>query len=32
MPSTGKAEARRSSEMDILSDYGNMDILLGEAN
>ena len=34
MPSTRrqKAKARRSRELDMLSDYGNMDVMLGEGN
>ena len=34
MPSTGKqkAKARKSRELDMLSDYGNMDVMLGEGN
>ena len=34
MPSTGKqkAKARNSREMDILSDYGNLDKMLGDGN
>ena len=27
-----KAEARRSREMDILSDYENLDVMLGDEN
>ena len=27
-----KAKARKSREIDILSDYGNMDVLLGDGN
>ena len=34
MPSTRrqKAEARKSRELDMLSDYGDMDVMLGEGN
>ena len=34
MPSTRKqrAKARKSRELDRLSDYGNMDVMLGEGN
>ena len=34
MPSTRKqkAKARKSRELDMLSDYGNMDVMLGEGN
>ena len=34
MPSTRrqKAKARKSRELDMLSDYGNMDIMLGDGN
>ena len=34
MPSTTKqkAKARKSRELDMLSDYGNMDVMLGEGN
>ena len=34
MPSTRrqKAQARKSRELDTLSDYGNMDVMLGEGN
>ena len=34
MPSTRKqkAKARKSRELDMLSDYGNMDLMLGEGN
>ena len=34
MPSTRKqkAKARKSRELDILSDYGNMDVMLGDGN
>ena len=34
MPSTRKqkAQARKSRELDILSDYGNMDVMLGDRN
>ena len=34
MPSTRKqkAKARKSRELDVLSDYGNMDIMLGDGN
>ena len=34
MPSTGKqkAKARKSRELDMLTDYGNMDVMLGEGN
>ena len=34
MPSTRKqkAKARKSRELDLLSDYGNMDIMLGDGN
>ena len=34
MPSTRrqKAKARRSREMDILSDYDNLDVMLGNEN
>ena len=27
-----KAKARKSRELDMLSDYGNMDIMLGDGN
>ena len=34
MPSTRKqkAKARKSRELDMLSDYGNMDVMLGDRN
>ena len=34
MPSTRKqkAKARKTRELDMLSDYGNMDIMLGDGN
>ena len=33
MPSTRKkVKARKSREMDVLSDYVNMDVMLGEGN
>ena len=34
MPSTRKqkAKARKSRELDMLSDYGNMDVMLGDGN
>ena len=34
MPSTGKqkAKARKSRKLDMLSDYGNMDVMLGNGN
>ena len=34
MPSTRKqkAKARKSRELDMFSDYGNMDVMLGEGN
>ena len=34
MPSTRKqkAKARKSRELDMLSDYGNIDVMLGEGN
>ena len=32
MPSTRRQKARKSREMDILYEHGNMDVMLGDGN